>query len=102
MEPDTEQIERAAATASRSGVDTSQKRADPIQVHMTDESEAHCLKLVFQARNAEQPLEIFLHTTQAIHLVEKLSMTICELHRRDSEQILKHKFGVQLCSPDHE
>jgi hypothetical protein len=69
---------------------------DPIQVQITDESEAHCLKLVFQARNAEQPLEIFLHTTQAIHLVEKLSMTICELHRRDSEQILKHKFGVQL------
>lgn len=72
---------------------------DPIRVEITDESEAHCLKLVFQARNADQPLEIFLHTTQAIDLVHKLSMTICELHRRDSETLLKHKYGLSVGLP---
>ena len=65
-----------------------------IQVVITDESEAHCLKLVFTARNVEQPLEIYLHTTQAIDLLHKLSLTICELHRRDSEQLLKSKYGL--------
>lgn len=70
--------------------------ADAIQVQITDESEAHCLKLVFQARNAQQPLEIFLHTTQAIDLVHKLSLTISELHRRDSEMLLKHKYGLEV------
>lgn len=65
-----------------------------IRCEITDESEMHCLKLVFQARNSEQPLEIFLHTTQAIDLVHKLSLTICELHRRDSEMVLRTKYGL--------
>lgn len=59
------------------------------------ESTAHCLKLIFQARNADQPLEIYLHTTQAIDLVHKLSLTICELHRRDSELLLESKYGLE-------
>ncbi len=63
----------------------------PIQVVITDESAMHCLKIVFQAKNAAQPLEIFLHTTQAVDLVHKLSLTICELHRRDSAYLLKLK-----------
>ncbi len=62
---------------------------EPIQVVITDESVAHCLKIVFQAKNATQPLEIFLHTTQAIDLVHKLSLTISELHHRDSALLLK-------------
>lgn len=69
--------------------------ADSIQVQITDESQAHCLKLVFQARNSEHPLEIYLHTTQAIDLVHKLSLTICELLRRDSELLLKSKYGLE-------
>ncbi len=67
--------------------------SDNIKVEITDESEFHCLKLVFQARNAEQPLEIFLHTTQAIDLVHKLSLAISELHHRDSALLLKMKAG---------
>jgi hypothetical protein len=62
-----------------------------IDVELTDESEAHCLKLIFRAKNVDQPLEIFLHTTQAIHLVQKLSLKICELHHRDSEMLLRMK-----------
>jgi hypothetical protein len=60
-----------------------------IQVRITDESVAHCLKIVFHARNAERPLEIYLHTTQAIDLAHKLSLTICELHHRDSALLLR-------------
>lgn len=73
--------------------------ADPIRVEITDESEAHCLKLIFEARNQEQPLEIFLHTTQAIDLVHKLSLTICELHRRDSQFLLSSKYGLAVPTP---
>jgi hypothetical protein len=62
---------------------------ESIRVEITGESEAHCLKIVFAARNAEQPLEIYLHTTQAIDLVHKLSLTICELHHRDSSLLLR-------------
>lgn len=64
---------------------------DAIQVELTEESVAHCLKIVFRARNAEEPLEIFLHTTQAIDLVHKLSLAICELHHRDSAMLLEMK-----------
>jgi hypothetical protein len=64
-----------------------------IEVQLTDESAAHCLKLVFRAQNVEQPLEIFLHTTQAIDLVHKLSLAICELHHRDSALLLRLKAG---------
>lgn len=60
-----------------------------IQVQITDESEVHCLKIVFRSRNVDQPLEIFLHTTQAIELVHDLSLAICELHHRDSALLLR-------------
>lgn len=64
-----------------------------ISVELTDESEAHCLKLVFRAGDVPQAVEIFLHTTQAIDLQHKLSLAICELHRRDSELLLRHMAG---------
>jgi hypothetical protein len=60
-----------------------------IQVEITDESVFHCLKIVFRAKNASEPLEVFLHTTQAIDLVHKLSLAICERHHRDSGQLLE-------------
>lgn len=64
---------------------------DAIRVEITGESVAHCLKIVLRARNADEPLEIFLHTTQAIDLVQKLSLAICELHHRDSRLLLEIK-----------
>lgn len=63
-----------------------------IDVHLTDEREAHCLKIVFGSA-MDPALEIFLHTTQAVDLVHKLSLAICELHRRDSELLLRLKAG---------
>ena len=60
----------------------------PIRVVLTDESEVHCLKIVFQARGVDTPLEIFLHTTQAIDLVHRLNLAISELHHRDSALLL--------------
>lgn len=64
-----------------------------ISVELTDESEIHCLKIVLRAQNVEQPLEIFLHATQAIDLQHQLSLAICELHHRDSEMLLQLKAG---------
>jgi hypothetical protein len=64
-----------------------------IEVTLTDESAAHCLKLVFRARDCEEPLEIFLHTVQAIELQYQLSRAICELHHRDSQTLLRAKLG---------
>lgn len=64
-----------------------------IDVQLTDESEAHCLKIVFKSPSHDQPMEIFLHTTQAIDLVHKLSLAICALHHRDSELLLRLKAG---------
>jgi len=71
-----------------------QGMAEPnIRVELTDESEAHCLKIIFQVRNAPEPLEIYLHTTQAIDLAYQLSMAICERHHRDSAELLRLKAG---------
>jgi hypothetical protein len=75
-----------------------------ISVELTDQSEAHCLKIVLHGRTEpatgapiHPPLEIFLHTTQAIDLVHQLSLAICELHHRDSELLLRlHAGGVPL------
>lgn len=65
-----------------------------ISVELTGPEEFHCFKLTFKAQNAEHPLEIFLHTTQAIDLVHKLSLAICEKHRQDSAELLRIKTGV--------
>jgi hypothetical protein len=62
-----------------------------IRVELTDETELHCLKLILQARNCPAPLEIFLHTTQAIELMAKLSSAVCERLRLDSEKLLEIK-----------
>ncbi len=67
----------------------SKQPMQPIEVEITDESELHCLKIVLQARGAEEPIEIFLHTTQAIELQHKLSLAISELHHRDSAALLR-------------
>jgi hypothetical protein len=59
-----------------------------IRVELTNESVAHCLKIVFQAKNCPEPLEIYLHTTQAIELAHQLHMKICEVHHRDSRLLM--------------
>ena len=59
-----------------------------ISVELTEESVEHCLKVVFKAKNCPEPLEIYLHTTQAIDLAYQLHMKICELHHRDSRLLL--------------
>lgn len=75
-----------------------------ISVELTDPSEFHCFKVTFRvqpsASESERvPLEIFLHTTQAIDLLHKLSLAICEKHRQDSADLLKSKYGITP-SPD--
>jgi hypothetical protein len=73
--------------------DETQPAPPSIRVEITDDSALHCLKIVFQARpgstDAErQPLEIYLHTRQAIELNYQLSLAISELHHRDSQLLL--------------
>ena len=74
---------------------------DPnIEVVLTNLHDLHCFKLIFHAKPdtpegiERYPLEIYLHTTQAIELVHKLSLAICAKHHLDSEELLRVKFGV--------
>ena len=64
-----------------------------IDVQITDENETHCLKLVFASPKLPEPLEIYLHTSQAVELEYLLSKAINELHRRDTDTLLRLKIG---------
>lgn len=67
--------------------------SDPnIEVLLTDESELHCFKLVFQARDVPPPgVEIYLHTTQAIDLFTKLADKLAEYMNKSSAELLEIK-----------
>jgi hypothetical protein len=70
-----------------------------IEVILTDPSVFHCFKIVFGVKPTPDaiervPLEIFLHTTQAIDLLHKLSLALCEKHRQDSAELLRVKTGM--------
>jgi hypothetical protein len=75
----------------------SQEPKKGTSVELTEESEAHCLKIVFHGATEYEgvygPVEIFLHTTQAIGLVHQLNLAICELHHRDSQLLLRLRAG---------
>lgn len=67
-----------------------------IEVTLTDQSELHCFTLIFQVRvspdsEERQPLEIYLHTTQAIDLFSKLAAQLSEYFRRASAELLEIK-----------
>ena len=71
---------------------------DPnIEVILTDASELHCFKLVFRAKPEtpegieRYPLEIFLHTTQAIDLFHKLALALSEYMQQASAELLRIK-----------
>jgi len=70
-------------------------REPNIEVVLTDESELHCIKLIFRAapQPGEEriPLEIYLHTTQAINLMQKLAVGISEYFRKASADLLEMK-----------
>ena len=70
-----------------------------IEVVLTDESEFHCFKLIFHAKAdtpegiERYPLEIYLHTTQAIDLFAKLAVTLSEYMNQASAELLRIKSG---------
>jgi hypothetical protein len=69
---------------------------DPnIEVLLTDETESHCFKLVFRAapKPGEErvPLEIMLHTTQAIDLFSQLAAQLSNYMYRASAELLRIK-----------
>jgi hypothetical protein len=63
-----------------------------IEVVLTDETESHCFKLIFHAApepGAERiPLEIMLHTTQAIDLFSQLAAQLSNYMYRASAELL--------------
>jgi hypothetical protein len=74
------------------------KDQDPnISVELTDQNELHCFKLIFRAghpalnEGERVPLEIFLHTTQAIDLLHKLGVGISEYFQKASAELLEIK-----------
>lgn len=68
-----------------------------IEVILTDASEFHCFKLIFPVQNgvtAERvPLEIYLHTTQAIDLFSKLAVKLSEYMNQASAELVRIKTG---------
>lgn len=72
-----------------------------IEVLLTDPSEAHCFKLIFRAAPPEGkqifgseervPLEILLHTTQAIDLFSKLATQLSAYFHGASAELLEIK-----------
>lgn len=68
-----------------------------IEVILTDPHEPHCFKLVFRTKHPtlpieeRVPLEIFLHTTQAIDLLHKLGVGISEYFQKASAELLEIK-----------
>jgi hypothetical protein len=77
--------------------------SDNIRVELTEGAESpelHCFKLVFNARagstDAERaPLEIYLHTTQAIDLFSQLASKLSEYMHQASAELLRLR-GVGL------
>ena len=70
--------------------------SDPnIEVVLTDQNEVHCVKLIFrvalQPGEERIPLEICLHTTQAIDLMHKLGVGISEYFQKASAELLEIK-----------
>jgi hypothetical protein len=73
---------------------------DPnIEVILTGPHELHCFKLVFQAKPEtpegieRYPLEIFLHTTQAIDLFSKLAAQLSNYFHQASDELIRIKTG---------
>ena len=68
-----------------------------IEVVLTNASEFHCIKLVFRAKHDGEgervPIEIFLHTTQAIDLFGKLATKLAEYMNQASAELLRIKAG---------
>lgn len=69
-----------------------------IEVVLTDESELHCIKLIFRAKphttmteEFREPIEIYLHTTQAIELLHKLGLGIAGYFEKASAELLEIK-----------
>ena len=68
-----------------------------IEVILTDPSEFHCFKLVFHIKPEtpegieRHPLEIYLHTTQAIDLFSKLAVKLSEYMHQASAELLRIK-----------
>ena len=64
-----------------------------IQVLLSDESELHCFKLVFaiapEGGGERVPLEIFLHTTQAIDLFSQLATQLSAYMKKASAELLE-------------
>jgi len=68
--------------------------SDPnIEVVLTDERAFHCFKLVFHATTEGQPLEIYLHTTQAIDLFSKLAVKLSQYMSLASAELLRIKLS---------
>ena len=74
--------------------------SDPnIEVMLTDcESELHCFKLVFRAKSHttlteefREPIEIYLHTTQAIDLFSKLAVQLSAYMNQASAELIRIK-----------
>lgn len=63
--------------------------SDNIQVEITDLSEPHCFRLVFNPRSAPgEHIEIMLHATQLVDLLHKGSVALSEWQHQTTQYLL--------------
>jgi hypothetical protein len=64
-----------------------------IEVDITDASEFHCFRLVFNPATGER-IEILLHAASLVDLTHKLSLVLCEWQRQTTEHLICQKTGL--------
>ena len=69
----------------------SEPDANPnIQVEVTDASDVHCFRLIFNPASAPgERIEIMLHARSLVDLIHKCSSALCDWQAVSSEYLLK-------------
>jgi hypothetical protein len=66
-----------------------------IEVQITDWKEFHCFRLLLTPRNAEgQQIEVMLHATALVDLIEKCSTALCKWQYETTGYLIQQKTGL--------
>jgi hypothetical protein len=66
-----------------------------IQVEITDASEFHCFRLVFNPKSAPgQSIEIMLHAASLVDLIHECSVALCKWQSLTTVELLKKMTGL--------
>lgn len=64
-----------------------------IQVEITDASEFHCFRLVFNPKGGQR-IEIMLHARALVDLIHRCSVSLCEWQGQTTVDLLQRMTGL--------